>query len=150
MEAQDKVKILQATYAGALADSVFRLGNEGVLDKVSQQKRNEQLLYGKNRAAQMGINKEEDVFVKLSDLFGCADWKITVSEDGNGFTATSSKCMLCAMAKKIGTKSPCNIYCLDPMEGMIKGFNEKAIFHVQDTLFDGSQCQVKVSTEKQL
>jgi hypothetical protein len=144
MEMADKVRMLQTIYAAALADSVRMLGKEGVLESVTRQKRAEQMSAGKMRAAQMGITNAEDVFIKLSDLMGCADWTITPDGDGKGFTATASRCMLCAMAKKMGTQSPCHVYCLDPMEGMVKGLCESAQFEVNNTLFDGSKCSVAV------
>lgn len=148
MEAVEKVKMLQAIYAGALADSVLRLGNEGVLEKVTQQKRVEQLAVGKVRAEQMGITNAENVFTKLTDLMGCANWTVSASEDGCGFTATASYCMLCALAKKMGAQSPCRIYCLDPMEGMVKGLIEGAEFDVQCTLYEGTHCSVAISKNK--
>ena len=144
METSEKVKILQAIYAGALADSVLRLGNEGVLEKVTQQKRKEQLAGGKARAVQMGMTKPEEVFIKLSDLMGCADWTVAPNDEENGFTATASRCMLCAIAKKMGAQSPCRMYCLDPMEGMIKGLDENAEFDVHSTLYDGEKCRIVI------
>jgi hypothetical protein len=39
MENTDKIKMLQTIYAGSLADHVLRLGNEGVLKKVTDQKK---------------------------------------------------------------------------------------------------------------
>ena len=146
MELTEKVRTLQMIYAAALADTVKRLGDEGVLEKITLQKRKEQLLSGKMRAAQMGMVQEQDVFIKLADLMGCADWSIAANEDGSGFTATASRCMLCAMAKKFGTQSPCHIYCLDPMEGMVKGLNDQAGFLVEGTLFEGVPCRVKITT----
>ena len=146
MEATEKVKMLQAIYAGALADSVLRLGTEGVLEKVTKQKRVEQLAGGKARAAQMGITSPEEVFTKLSDLMGCANW--TTSPGEGGFTATASRCMLCALAKRMGTQSPCRIYCLDPMEGMVKGLDESADYDVQSTLFESAQCRVVIANNK--
>ena len=110
MELLEKVRTLQMIYAGALADTVKRLGNEGMLEKITQQKRSEQLASGKMRAAQMGMVQEQDVFIKLADLMGCADWSIAEHGDNSGFTATASRCMLCAMAKKFGAQSPCHIY----------------------------------------
>ena len=145
MEATEQVKILQAIYAGALADSVLRLGNEGVLEKVTLQKRAEQFAGGKARAMQLGITSPDEVFTKLSELMGCADWTISPDENG-GFTATASRCMLCALAKKMGAQSPCRIYCLDPMEGMVKGLDENAEYDVQDTLYEGSGCRVIVTS----
>ncbi len=143
MEPMEKVRTLQAVYAGALADSVLRLGNEGVLEKVTQQKRAEQLAGGRMRAAQMGITSPEEVFTKLSDLMGCANWTVERSTDGE-LTATASRCMLCAMAKKMGTQSPCHIYCLDPMEGMVKGLNENTCYDVQSTLYESAECRVVI------
>jgi len=145
MEPTEKVRMLQAVYAGALADSVLRMGNEGVLEKVTQQKRMEQLRGGKVRAAQFGIQSTEEVFTKLADLMGCANWTISKNENDNGFTAIASKCMLCAMAKKLGAQSPCSVYCLDPMEGMIKGLEENASFDVQCSLYEGDACRVAVT-----
>lgn len=148
MKELEKVRVLQAVYAGALADSVLRLGNEGVLEKVTKQKRNEQLACGKARAAQLGIASPEEVFIKLSDLMGCADWSVAADADGSGFSATATRCMLCSLSKRMGTQSPCRIYCLDPMEGMIKGLRANADFDVQSTLYEGSQCRVLIKDSK--
>ncbi|HBE80934.1 MAG TPA: hypothetical protein DDW65_24570 [Firmicutes bacterium] len=68
----------------------------------------------------------KEVFTVLSDIFGCADWNITSTEDG--FKAEASRCMLCAFAKKMNSASPCHIYCLNPMEGMVKGLNPNYSF----------------------
>ena len=145
MEPMEKVRMLQVIYAGTLADHVLHLGDEGVLEKVTIKKKAEQMAGGRARAAQMGITNAEEVFTKLSDIMGCADWKIVPNENGKGFTATASRCMLCAFAKKMGTQSPCHLYCLDPMEGMIKGLAENVSFDVQSTLFEGLQCRVSVA-----
>jgi hypothetical protein len=144
METTEKVRTLQAIYAGALADCVLRMGNEGVLEKVTLLKRSEQMAGGKVRAAQMGMTSPEEVFAKLSDLMGCANWT-TLPNEGDGFTATASRCMLCAIAKKLGAQSPCRIYCLDPMEGMVKGLDENTVWDVQSTLYESSQCRVAVT-----
>jgi hypothetical protein len=145
MELNEKVRVLQTIYAGALADHVYRLGQEGVLEKVTDMKRHEQLAGGKIRAGQMGITRPDAVFTTLSDIMGCANWEVTPHENGDGFTATASRCMLCAFAKRMGSQSPCRLGCLDPMEGMIKGLDEKASFTVESTLFAGSDCRVVVT-----
>lgn len=98
MELEQKVKLLQIIYAGALADSALRMGKEEIIEKVTSEKREEQMMTGKSRAAQFGIGKPEEVFIKLSELFGCANW--TVESYDEGFTAEATGCMLCAMAKK--------------------------------------------------
>jgi|LAHS01.1.fsa_nt_gb predicted ArsR family transcriptional regulator len=142
MELEQKFKLLQAIYAGALADSVLRMGKEGILEKVTSEKREEQMITGKFRTTQFGIEKPEEAFLKLSELFGCANW--AVENESGGLTAEATKCMLCAMAKKMGTQCPCNIYCLDPMEGMIRGINPNFTFNVIETLWSGQKCKVNV------
>ena len=145
MELEQKVKLLQTIYAGALADSVFRMGNEGILEKVTSEKREEQIQIGKYRATQFGIEKPEEVFLKLSELLGCANW--AVESDNEDFRAEATKCMLCAIAKKMGAQSPCNVFCLDPMEGMIRGIAPDYRFDVNETLWSGQKCEVNLFKE---
>lgn len=145
MEEEQKVKLLQAIYAGALADSVLRMGNEGILEKVTTEKREEQMQTGKYRAAQFGFKNPEEVFLKLSELFGCANWE--VESDNEGFKAEATRCMLCTIAKKMGAQSPCNIFCLDPMEGMIRGIDPNYRFDVKETLWSGQKCVVNLIKE---
>lgn len=141
-----KIKVLQMFYAGALADTVLRMGNEGILDKVTQQKKNEQMMSGKIKAQQLGIQSAKQVFEVLPDIFECADWM--VEENDNGFIATANHCMLCAMAKKSGARSPCNIFCLDAMEGLVKGVDPQAEYEVVSTLFHDDSCKVIVTQER--
>ena len=42
MENQEKLRILQSTYAGVLADAVLHMGREGVLEEVTRRKKKEQ------------------------------------------------------------------------------------------------------------
>lgn len=146
MENEKKFKMLQMFYAGVLADSVLRFSKEGILEKVTTQKRQEQIAGGKVRVAQLGIKKPKEVFEILPEVFGCANWK--VEENSDGFEATATNCMLCGFTKKLGTASPCNIYCLDAMEGLIKGLDENAGYEVLSTLWNDNECKVMVKTEK--
>jgi hypothetical protein len=142
MDTTAQIKTLQATYAAQMADSVKRLGDAGALEAATAQKRAEQLATGAGRAAQMGIGEPREVFTRLAELFGCADW--TVEEAADGFAATASHCLVCALAKRMGAPSPCRIGCLDPMEGMICGLVPGARFEVEQTLFGGDRCRVEV------
>ena len=142
MENEKKLQILQFTYAGVVADAVLQMGREGVLEKVTQQKKREQMLTGRMKAEQFGITRPEEVFLKLSEIFNCASWEIISEQEG--FTAEAKACRLCGLAKKIGAQRPCNLYCLDPMEGMIKGLNDDLSFVVRETLWDGQKCRVEV------
>jgi len=142
MENDVKLQILQLTYAGVVADAVLQMGREGILEKVTKQKKEEQMLTGKMKAQQFGITQPEEVFQRLSEIFNCASWEI-IPEPG-GFSAEAKACKLCGFAKKFGAQKPCNLYCLDPMEGMVKGLDDNLNFIVQETLWDGQKCKVEV------
>jgi len=146
---EQKLKALQMYYAAALADSTLRYGEAGILDEVAAQKRVEQMAGGAVLAGRFGVMEPQDAFIKTADTYGCADWICENTE--NGFTATATRCMLCAISQKIGSQySPCQIHCLSPMEAMLKGVAPDAEFVVGDTLWDSDKCAVKVRlTEKQ-
>lgn len=146
MDSGQHVRFLQTAYAGALADSALQFEKEGILQKITDRKCQEDIISGKIRAAQFGITKPDEVFFKLSELFGCASWDI--SNSPHGFTARTNKCMLCAIAKKIGAPSPCHLYCLDPMEGLVKAVVEGADFIIRSTLWENSECQIQVITKE--
>ncbi len=143
MDSDKQVQILQMAYAGALADAVLQFDKEGVLQHVSDRKRLVQLATGKIMATQFGMDKPEEVFLKLSELFGCAQWEIKNSS-AEGFVAQANSCRLCAIAKKLGAPSPCRIYCLNPMEGLVKALKENVAYTVEETLWEGERCRVRV------
>lgn len=143
MDTNKHIQLLQRMYAGVLADAVLQLGKEGILERVTERKRDEQLKTGKQKAAQFQISTPKSVFANLSELFGCANWKITPQE--SGFLAENKGCMLCEFLKKMGNHSPCNLYCLDPMEGMIKGIAPESEFTVYSTLWNRPSCTVEVT-----
>ncbi len=60
------------------------------------------------------------------------------------FTATARTCLLCALVKKAGGPSPCRLYCLDPIEAMVRGLDADGRFDVEETLYDGAECRVRV------
>ncbi len=142
MEIEKKLKSLQIMYAGVLADAVLQFEKAGIMEKVTADKRQSQFLTGKAGAASLGITKPEEVFTVLADIFGCANWRIIKEE--NGFTAEATNCMLCALAKKMNAPSPCWIYCLNPMEGMVKGLNPDLSYEVIETLWEGKSCRIEV------
>lgn len=144
MDPEKHIQFLQMAYAGVLADTLLQYEKEGVLVQITDRKRRENMASGKIRAAQFGINTPEEVFQKLGELFGCAIWSIT--GNSNGFTAQTRGCKLSAIAKKVGASSPCHLYCLDPMEGMVKALKENANFVVEENLWDGSRCSISIKT----
>jgi hypothetical protein len=146
MDSSKHIQFLQTAYAGALADAALQYGKEGILAGITDRKRQENIGYGKVRAAQFGIAKPEEVFLRLEELFGCASW--TITNDSSGFAARTNGCKLCAIAKKTGAPSPCHLFCLDPMEGMVKGLNGNAEFIVKETLWEGTGCSIVVKLKE--
>ncbi|NLE16679.1 MAG: hypothetical protein GX626_12510 [Spirochaetales bacterium] len=92
--------------------------------------------------AQLGISTVEDVFSRLSSIFGCANWNVEYEE--SGYRAVATTCKLCALSKRMGGASPCKGWCIDPMVAMIKALENKANVTVESTLMNGSSCSLKV------
>ncbi|UCE56348.1 MAG: L-2-amino-thiazoline-4-carboxylic acid hydrolase [Desulfobacterales bacterium] len=143
MQNEKKIQLLQLTYAAVLADAADQFAKENVLQNVIQRKKAEQMATGKMKAEQFGITSSQAVFTQLAEAFNCAAWQI--ENLGKGFVAVTSTCKLCAIAKKINAPAPCYLYCLDPMEGMVKGLNPNATFIVEETLWEGKKCRVLIN-----
>ena len=143
MELEQKLKTLQMYYAAALADSTLRYGKAGILDKVIEQKRDEQMKNGAALAERFGVKEPKQAFEKTKEMYGCANWFCEDKEDG--FIATATNCMLCALSKRMGASSPCQIHCLSPIEAMVQGVNPGAAYKVEKTLWDNDKCVVMVT-----
>ena len=143
MQNEKKIQLLQLTYAAVLADATAQFAKENVLQNVIQRKKAEQMATGKMKAGQFGITSPQAVFTRLAEVFNCAAWEIESS--GQWFVAETPSCKLCAIAKKINAPAPCYLYCLDPMEGMVKGLNPNATFIVEETLWEGKKCRVLIN-----
>jgi hypothetical protein len=171
MDPAQHIRILQLTYAAQLADAVVQYEKAGVLGRVREERRALRLASGAAQAAQMGITEPAAAFTTSAELFGCADWAVAADgaedpetprgldavggadaagtappalEAGPAFTATAHRCLLCALVKKAGGPSPCRLYCLDPIEAMVRGLDAEAGFDVEETLYDGAECRVRV------
>lgn len=142
MELEKKLKTLQMYYAAALADSTLRYGSAGILDKVTEQKLNEQINAGASLAERFGVKEPWQAFEKAQELYGCANW--SREDTDNGFVAVCTNCMLCAISKKMGPYSPCKIHCLSPIEAMAKAVAPDADFVTEKTLWNDEKCIVRV------
>jgi len=140
---EQKVRTLQMSYAAVLADSTARYGTEGILNKITGQKKAEQMKNCADLAARFGITTPKQAFEKPRDLFGCANWVLTDTD--KGFEAVATSCMLCAFSKKMGPFSPCRVYCLSPIEATLSGIAPGADFNVMETLFESDKCKVEIS-----
>ena len=140
---EQKLKTLQLGYAAALADSVVRYGNEGILDKITEQKRSEQMRNNAGLAARFGVSEPKQAIEKTRDTYGCANFVCT--DTSGGFEAIATSCLLCSISKQMGGRfSPCRIHCLSPMEAMVKGVSPDSDFRVISTLWESDKCVIKV------
>jgi hypothetical protein len=144
MDTQQHLRLLQITYAAQLADAVRQYGQAGILERVTAEKREERRRTAAAQAAQLGITLPQAAFATSAELFGCADWTVTETGDAS-FDATATRCLLCAMVKKAGGPRPCHIFCLDPIEAMVRGLQPEARFEILETLYESDHCRVRVS-----
>lgn len=142
MDLETKLKVLQSLYVGVLADSVHKYTHEGVLANVTEKKRKEQMLQGSQIVKLLKIHTPEEIFTTLSEITNCTKWEIY--GESEGFVAEAKGCQLCTLAKRLSTGNPCHIYCLNPMEGMLKGFESSYKFIVKETLWNGDKCRIEV------
>ena len=141
---EQKLKTLQLGYAAALADSVVRYGNEGVLEKITEQKKAEQMRNGAGLAARFGVTSPKQAIEKTRDTYGCANF--ACADTDGGFQAVATSCLLCSISKQMGGRfSPCRIHCLSPMEAMINGVSPGADFRVISTLWESDKCLIKIN-----
>lgn len=147
MDIEKRLGILQNTYAASVAETVNTFEKLNVLEAIVQKKKDRQAQTASYLNQQLGIENIEDVFYKLSEIYGCANWTVKKTEDG--YTAIATSCKLCALSKKMGGANPCYGWCLDPMIAMLSATGktkpEKII--VIKTLMTNDSCEVLISTK---
>jgi len=130
------MKSLQLFYAAALSDAAYHYGSHEIMDEVTAEKKTMQELAAASQLKQLSIDDLESVYTKFKEIFGCADWH--VKKEGKTITAETSKCMLCAIAKKQGSCQPCKPFCINPFAAYAKSLGYE--LNVRETLWDGGTC----------
>jgi hypothetical protein len=145
MEAEKILVMLQNTYAASVAETVNTYEKLKVLDMVVEEKKKRQAHTALYLNQQLGIQSVEDVFRRLAEIYGCADW--TVKRTADGYAATATSCKLCALSKKMGGANPCSGWCLNPMIAMIAALGEidAGSIAVESTLMAGDCCKLSIS-----
>lgn len=148
MEIEKRLTILQNTYAVSVAETVNTYEKLKVLETIVEKRKERQTQAAPYLNQQLGINRIEDVFYILSEIYGCADWTVEKTEDG--FVATATSCKLCALSKKMGGANPCNGWCLDPMIAMIAatGGIDTGNITVESTLMEENCCKICIHIQK--
>ncbi|HOJ10131.1 MAG TPA: hypothetical protein PK733_06010 [Clostridiales bacterium] len=145
MDMEKRFALLQNTYAASIAETVNTYDKLKVLDTIVERRKERQAQTAPFLNQQLGIETVEDVFCKLSEIYGCANWFVEKKDDG--YIATAVSCKLCALSKKMGGANPCNGWCLDPMFAMITatGKIDAGSIAVESTLMTGDCCKVLVN-----
>lgn len=144
MDIEKRLALLQNTYAASVAETVNTYEKLKVLDKIVERRKERQTQTAPFLNQQLGIETVEDVFKKLSEIYGCANWAVEKTDDG--YVATATACKLCALSKKMGDANPCNGWCLDPMFAMITAIGKinSDNLIVESTLMNGDCCKVLI------
>jgi len=148
MEIEKRLVILQNTYAAAVAEAVNTYDKLKVLETIVEKRKERQAQTAPYLNQQIGIESVEDVFYKLSEIYGCANWHVEKTYEG--YIATATSCKLCALSKKMGGANPCNGWCLDPMIAMISEANkiDTDCIKVQSTLMNEDICKILIIPER--
>ena len=146
MDAEKILALLRNTYAASIAETVNTYDRLMVLDTIVESRKERHAQTAPFLNQQLGIETVEEVFGKLSEVFGCADWSVEKVDDG--YIATATSCKLCALSKKMGGANPCNGWCLNPMFAMITATTkiDAGSLVVVSTLMTGDCCKVLVNT----
>lgn len=100
MEIEKKIAILQNTYAASVAEAANTYDKLNVLEAIVQKRKERQVQTAPTLNQQLGVESVEDVFYKLEEIYGCANWFVEKTE--GGYIATATSCKLCALSKKMG------------------------------------------------
>jgi len=149
MEIEKRLAMLQYTYAASVAETVNTYDKLKVLETIVARRKERQNQTAPMLNQQLSISSVEDVFGKLSEIYGCANW--TVEKTVDGYIATATACKLCALSRKMGGADPCHGWCLDPMIAMLsaaQGIHPERIT-VESTLMTGDCCKLVLITKSE-
>ena len=139
METEKSLKILQLFYAGVLVDALSVYETFGITEQVTIRKQEQQHRTAKTQLQQLIVGTPEELFEKISQVFGCDNWK--VESTAMGLEATGKGCLLCMIAKNLWTVQPCDIYCIQPLKALNAALDPGWKLSVTETLWEGKQCQ---------
>lgn len=134
----EKDRLLKLFYAAALADAAYYYGKFGIIEEVTEEKKKKQSLSSKTQLEQLGIEDLGQLYHRFSETFGCASWNFNEGKNGEDSNATTTSCMLCALAKKQGSARPCDAFCINPFTSFAE--NLGYTLEVKSTLWDGPEC----------
>jgi hypothetical protein len=146
MDIQKRLTMLQNTYVASVAETVNTYEKLKSLEVIVESRKERQVQTASYLNQQLGIQSVEDVFYTLCEIYGCANWSVSKTE--NGYVAIATSCKLCALSKKMGGANPCHGWCLDPMIAMITSLGkiDAGNITVESTLMATDCCKVVINT----
>ena len=148
MDIEKRLAVLQNTYAASIAETVSTYDKLGVLENIVDKRRDRQSKTASYINQQLVIESIEDIFSRLSEVYGCANWEVEKKEDG--YVASTTSCKLCALSKRMGGANPCYGWCLDPMIAMLSDVSgiDRTNINIESTLMKGDCCRVHINVDK--
>jgi len=143
MDINKKLFIMRNLFAGLQAETIARYAKGGILNEIEKERMELSLASGEKNAKILEVTEPVEAITIPASIVDCASWEVTRNKDG--LIAVCEGCKLAAMCKKIGTPSPCRMYCLNAIEGMIKVLKPEAVFIVKSTLWSEENCTVEVA-----
>ncbi len=145
MEQQMKINTLRQVILIQAVEALRNYTEQGVLDKVIADKQKRDIRDGANRAKLFGITKPEQILALNSELYDCAVWDI--KNDGEDVVAVADSCKMCTMVKDAGLPSPCALFCINPVDGVVRGVTGNYKLKVEETLWNGDCCRFRITAE---
>lgn len=142
MSAEKNLFLIRNLYTNLQAEVLGRYEKAGILKEIEMEKRVQSHTYGKMFCDMLGVSEIKEAFLRPSEIVQCAVWEL--KEEVNSLEAVCKGCKIASICKKEGNVSPCNMFCLNPIEGMIKGLKPDARFNVESTLMESDKCKVIV------
>ncbi len=143
MEQEMKISTLRQIIIMQALDALENYERTGVLAEVTKMKRERDILSGEKKAELFGITKPEQFLVFNAELIECAIWDI--KKENDDIVAIASSCKMCEQAKARELPSPCHLYCINPVDGVVQGVEGGYKLSVEETLWNGTECRFRIS-----
>ncbi len=143
MNIDRNLSLMRGLYISLLAETMVRYARAGALEEIENERRSTSLASGEMANQMLGVTTPAEAFTTPASIAECAAWEIT--EIKTGLVASCQGCKLIQLCRNLDAPSPCRMYCLNPIEGMIKALIPAARFEVKSTLWSGDNCTVEVA-----
>lgn len=146
MTQKEKISVLQLVFAGQIIKEFELIRKKYALTTLLKNEERNALRAAPGRLKQLGLHSVPGVFNFISTVPGFAQWRKRIS--GNKRTYVTEACKLRDIARYTGCPQPCKLYCIVPIEALLKGLDRRYSIEVQSTLWDGEHCSFIINMQK--